>query len=377
MTGPRNDQRISVRRLHRPTRWTDDRSRIDGGVLENSAVTAHDRGEPGQQQAEQSADNQIGREDQVHGIKRSELSDEFAALVSLAGQLVRETEAQAVVLLCDLPYPFADMRRQLGDARLVVASDEESVARAAEDDKVDLVRLVHEPETRRLQLSQALLEALADELLQTGDQVIALYPGFEQHEIDTVSLIRLDEHLTKLTSRDLQRLETQVPLETLRMVVDLAVEIGREGREGKPVGTLFVVGQHRKVLQMSHEQVHDPFRGYSPKERHIRDPRVRESIKELAQIDGAFIIAADGVVMSAGRNLDAPATDVQISKGLGSRHWAAAAISKATSAIAIAVSESTGTVRIFQDGKVVLRIEPMDRGLKWRNVDGDGAGGGD
>ncbi len=313
----------------------------------------------------------------MHGIKRAELSVEFGALLSLAGQLVRDSEAQAVVLLCDAPYPFADIRRQLDDIRLVVATDEDNVVKAAEDDKVDLVKLLHEPETRRMQLSQALLEAIADELLQTGDKVVCLYPGFEQHDIDTISVISLDEHLTRLTSRDLQRLETQVPLETLRTVVDLAVEIGREGREGKPVGTLFVVGQHRKVLQMSHEQVHDPFRGYSPKERHIRDPRVRESVKELAQIDGAFIIGADGVVMSAGRNLDAPATDVQISKGLGSRHWAAAAISKATSAIAIAVSESTGTVRIFQDGKVVLRIEPMDRALKWRNVDGDSAGGGD
>lgn len=372
---PRTNPVSAVREQHRPSLWSDDRSPLNGELLANLAASSNDR--ESERPATMPPDKFPGRWDQVHGIKRTELSDEFAALMSVAGQLVRDVEAQAVVLLCDLPYPFSDLKRQLGDARFIVASDEESVAKAAEDDKIALVKLIHEPETRRLQLSQALLEALADELLQTGDVVIALYPGFEQHEIDTISVIKLDEHLTKLTSRDLQRLETQVPLETLRTVVDLAVEIGREGREGKPVGTLFVVGQHRKVLQMSHEQVHDPFRGYSPKERHIRDPRVRESIKELAQIDGAFIIGADGVVMSAGRNLDAPATDVQISKGLGSRHWAAAAISKATSAIAIAVSESTGTVRIFQDGKVVLRIEPMERGLKWRNVDGDGAGGGD
>lgn len=313
----------------------------------------------------------------MHGIKRTEISDELATLLTMTGQLARDTSAQGVVLLCDRPYPFDEVRRLLGDVRLVIASDEESVDKAAQDDKVLLVRLVNEPETPRKQLSQALLEAIADELFQTGDRVVALYAGFEQRDIDTVSIISLDDHLTRLTSRDLQRLETQVPLETLRLVVDLAVEIGREGREGKPVGTLFVVGQHRKVLQMSHEQVHDPFRGYSPKERHIRDPRVRESVKELAQIDGAFIISADGVVQSAGRNLDAPATGVNISKGLGSRHWAAAAISKATSAISIAVSESTGTVRIFQDGKVVLRIEPMDRALKWRNLDGDSEGDGD
>jgi DNA integrity scanning protein DisA with diadenylate cyclase activity len=163
----------------------------------------------------------------------------------------------------------------------------------------------------------------------------------------------------------------------LRLVVDLAVEIGREGREGKRVGALFVVGHHRKVLNQSHEGVHDPFRGYSQKERAIRNPRVRESIKELSTIDGAFVITADGYAAAAGRILDAPAEGLTLSKGLGARHWAAAAISKTTRAVAIAVSESTGTVRIFQNGKVVLRIEPMDRAMKWYDVATEPPPGGD
>ncbi|HTI50698.1 MAG TPA: diadenylate cyclase [Planctomycetaceae bacterium] len=304
-------------------------------------------------------------------MKRVEITEPFSTLLAGTRQMVEEVKAQAVVLLADLPYDFAAIRNELHPVRLVVATDKVELFRTVLDDDVDLVPLVQEPESRRLQLSQALLEAIADELLQSGDKVVALYPGFELHEIDTLSIISLGEHLARLTSRDLQRLETQVPLETLRTVVDLAIEIGREGREGKPVGTLFVVGQHRKVLKLSHEQVHDPFRGYSAKERQIRDARVRESVKEIAQLDGAFIISADGIVQSAGRHIDASAGGITLSKGLGARHWAAAAISKATKAIAIAVSESTGTVRLFQDGKVVLRIEPMHRAMKWQNFEGD------
>jgi diadenylate cyclase len=304
-------------------------------------------------------------------MKRVDIAEPFTTLLASAKQIIGEVKAQAVVLLADLPYDFAAIRNELHPVRLVVATDKIDLFRLVLDDDVDLVPLVHEPETRRLQLSQALLEAIADELLQSGDMVVALYPGFEMHDIDTISIISLGEHLARLTSRDLQRLETQVPLETLRTVVDLAIEIGREGREGKTVGTLFVVGNHRKVLKLSHEQVHDPFRGYPEKERQIRDPRVRESIKEISQLDGAFIISADGLVLSAGRHIDAPAGGVTLSKGLGSRHWAAAAVSKATKAIAIAVSESTGTVRIFQDGQVVLRVEPMHRAMKWQNFEGE------
>ncbi len=302
-------------------------------------------------------------------MKRVEVTPPLRNLLLAARGLATDGGAVAVVLLAEIPYEFAEIKALLQGIRLVVSSDKPDVQRAAGEDHVDLVPLLHEPQTRQLQLSQALLEAMADNFLQTGDKVIALYPAFEREAIDTLSVIHLAEHLSKLTARDLQRLETQVPLETLRIVVDLAVEIGREGREGKAVGTLFVVGDQRKVLPLSHEGVHDPFRGYPRKERVIRSPRVQESIKELAQIDGAFIVSADGVVLAAGRILDAPAEGLTLSKGLGSRHWAAAAISKATKAIAIAVSESTGTVRIFQKGCVVLRIEPLDRGMKWSDFD--------
>jgi diadenylate cyclase len=301
-------------------------------------------------------------------MKRKKLSQQFQHVLKSAKRLADLESARAVVLLSDKVFDFVAVKKLLRGTHLLVASDDPDVQEAVRADEIDLVEIEHEPQTRSTQVSQVLLEAIADELLQSGDVVVALYAAYEKDSCDTISLIHLAEQLAKLTSRDLQRLETQVPLETLRIVVDLACEIGREGREGKAVGTLFVVGQHRKVMSLSQEQVHDPFRGYAKAECMIRSPRVRESIKEIAQIDGAFIVSSDGVVHAAGRHLRASA-EVFVSKGLGSRHWAAAEISKATDAIAIAVSESTGTVRVFQDGKVVLRIEPMDSNMKWTDVD--------
>ncbi|MFO1095968.1 MAG: diadenylate cyclase [Planctomycetaceae bacterium] len=300
---------------------------------------------------------------------RAELTPVLRRMFSGVRAVAQDLSIPSVLVVSDVAYDFRQMAVELAPHNLLVASHLPDVQLAATEDGVMLVPLLHEPQTRQVQVSQALLEAIADDHLQTGSRVIAVYAAFDRDNLDTISIINLSEHLTKLTSRDLQRLETQVPLPTLRRVVDLAVEIGREGREGKPVGTLFVVGNHRRVMEMSHEQVHDPFRGYQKKDRMISNPRVRESIKELAQIDGAFVIASDGCVIAAGRILDAPATGLTLSKGLGARHWAAAAISKATNAVAIAVSESTGTVRLFQDGTVVLRIEPFDQAMKWLDVD--------
>jgi DNA integrity scanning protein DisA with diadenylate cyclase activity len=219
-------------------------------------------------------------------------------------------------------------------------------------------------------MSLALLEAIRAEKLRPGAHVVALYNGIEAgsdvpEPIDSLSVIHLAEHLERLSSQDLRKLDTQVPLETLRAVVDLATEIGREGREGKPVGTLLVVGDTRKVLTMARPQNFNPFRGYSRAERDVRDPRVREQIKDLAQLDGAIIIRRDGIAVAACMYLDALAEGITLSKGLGARHWAAAAISRRTKAVAVVVSQSTGAVRIFQNGEVVLHIEPMARPMIW------------
>jgi DNA integrity scanning protein DisA with diadenylate cyclase activity len=302
-------------------------------------------------------------------MKRKKTTENLVCVLKSARRLADSASAAAVVLLAEELIDFKDIKKLLRGIRLVVAADSEEIMEAVRQDGVDLVPVLHEPQTRSNYVSQVLLEAIADEILQSGDTIVAVYSSFERDTCDTISLIHLADQLARLTSRDLQRLETQVPLDTLRLVVDLACEIGREGREGKSVGTLFVVGNHRKVMSLSQEQVHDPFRGYSRAERMIRNPRVRESMKELAQIDGAFIVSADGVVQAAGRHLRASAENLTLSKGLGSRHWAAAEISKATDAIAIAVSESTGTVRIFQNGVVVLRIEPMDANMKWTDIE--------
>src|SRR5204862_5927934 len=226
------------------------------------------------------------------------------------------------------------------------------------------------PAPTKERLGHALLEAVATEKLQSGAHVVVLYNGVEVEDapdqIDSMSVIHLGEHLERLTAQELRKLDTHVPLETLKAVVDLATEIGREGREGKPVGTLMVVGDTKKVMSMARPQNFNPFRGYSGPERDVRDRKVREQIKEIAQLDGALIFRRDGVAVAACMYLDVVAEGLTLSQGLGARHWAAAAISRKTNAVAIAVSQSSGTVRIFQNGTIVLRIEPLARPVIWR-----------
>ena len=143
----------------------------------------------------------------------------------------------------------------------------------------------------------------------------------------------------------------------LEPTIELAVEIAREGREGRRIGTLFTFGDADKVLERSRPLILDPLAGHTEQARQIRDPNLRGTIKELAQLDGAFVVSDQGIVVSACRYLDAAASDVALPYGMASRHLAGASISQVTNAVAIVVSESS-MVRVFDDGKLVAEIIP-------------------
>jgi len=300
-------------------------------------------------------------------MKQLKFTEEFVAIYDAAVELAKAVKADAILLLVDGPTDWERLKEIADGKRLLVAADTREQLEGAVECQLSTVAVDMADRPMHEKLAQALLESVADDLLTPGATVVALYSGFEVGTIDSVSLMDLGDHLGRLTGSDLRQLETRVPLDTLKIVVDLALDIGREGREGKPVGTLFVVGDTRKVLSYTRPTGFDPVKGYSRKERDLNDRRVREGIKEIAQMDGAIIVSPDGVVAAAARYIDAPASGVTLSKGLGARHWAAAAISRVTKAVGVAVSESNGTVRIFQDGEMVLRIEPFRRPLKWKD----------
>ncbi len=286
-------------------------------------------------------------------------------LFQLASEALKRVEATAVLILAEANQDWQAARAS--SVQIIVASMSERVLDAARTAGLSIIELEPLENSIADRISLSLIEAVSMDLVGSADRVVVIYSGFEAGVLDSMSIVRLGEHLEKLKPRDLRELETTVPFETLKCVVDVATEIGREGREGKPVGTLIVVGDHRNVLERTRALGFDPFKGYPRRDRNIRDGRVREAIKEIAQLDGAIIVSRDGTVEAGCRLVDAPVQGLSLPKGLGTRHWAAAAITAVTKSVAIVVSQSTGTVRIFRDGEVILRVSPMRRAraMKW------------
>ncbi|MDO4587591.1 MAG: diadenylate cyclase [Planctomycetia bacterium] len=304
-------------------------------------------------------------------MEQLKFTEYFQNFLNLAIVAYEKMKASGVLILLEGPIDWGRLKKLTGETHVVIAATQREFLEGADENNFLSVHInLSDDSPVYDRMTHAVLEAVAADLLSAGSRIVALYSGFDITSLDSISIINLNEHLERLSSKDLRKLETKVPLKTLKTVVDLALEIGRDGREGKAVGTLFVLGDTKNVLRTSKPAGFDPVRGYKCKERNLFDPRVREGIKEVAQLDGAFVISLDGTVVAACRLLDTSTAMITLSKGLGSRHWAAAAVSRTTNAVAIAVSQSSGTVRIFLNGDVVLRIESRHRRpMIWREFE--------
>lgn len=151
---------------------------------------------------------------------------------------------------------------------------------------------------------------------------------------------------------------TGVSEQVFEAVIKIAIEISTEGREGRKIGTAFLVGDSANVMAKSRQLVLNPFKGYTKEERMITNSDICDNIKEFAQIDGVFVISGDGVVEAAGRYITIDTGNVKIQRGLGTRHSSVAAMTYLTESIGVVVSQSGGVIRVFKHGMVAATVKP-------------------
>lgn len=159
----------------------------------------------------------------------------------------------------------------------------------------------------------------------------------------------------------LKTCEERVPPDVMQAVLKIAFDVAGTGREGKQVGTAFILGDVEEVMMRSHQIILNPYAGHRDEDRDILNRNTWESVKEFAQLDGVFVISDGGKMEAAGRYLDVDARDIRLDKGLGGRHVSAAAITRDTVSIAITVSESGGVIHVYMDGKELMSIESTER----------------
>lgn len=215
---------------------------------------------------------------------------------------------------------------------------------------------------RLSQLRSAILLGLTRGIFKHNDRLCCLggLPG--TGEFDTLVVLDLEKEFQSVFARTLDILPKSVQPEVVERLLAVASELAMEGREGRPVGALFVLGDTDHVKAFAKPLVINPFYGYKEEDRNILNPFMDETIKEFSSIDGAFIIRGDGVIESAGSFIYAPNHDYQIPGGLGTRHSAGAAISLATDCLAIVVSSSGRQITLFRRGQMLPLLDKGQNG---------------
>jgi DNA integrity scanning protein DisA with diadenylate cyclase activity len=279
-------------------------------------------------------------------------------IAAYAGSLARKVTARAVVLYADAitrDEELCEVLQGIDHPTLLVTRSRECRQLPARE-ACTWVTVPDVYLSRGSQLKSALLVCLARKLLRHGDRIVFIAGADGSGTLDTVLVFNVGMLPELFSLADTAAFAGNVRPEVFERVLALATQLAAEGREGRPVGTLFVVGDSERVLQQSRCLVLNPFQGHPESQRNILNPGLDETIKEFSALDGAFVVREDGVVLSAGTQLVPSVSHSELPGGLGTRHAAAAGITASTTAVAVCVSQSTGTVTLFKSGELVTSI---------------------
>src|SRR5512140_1537495 len=277
-------------------------------------------------------------------------------------KLSTRSEVDRLLLVSDHPLSPNEIRGRPIKKKLVYAVSSDGLAHQLKAKKYTAVVTPPYDYTRMEKIKVAVVAAQSAGLLRDGDTVLALSGPGQDRVVDTIVKVDIGSEDPEEKLRvDQLGLPPEFSSQVVEALIHAAMEIGAEGYEGHAVGTIIVVGDSTAVMERSRQLTLNPFQGISEAERNALDPTIREAVKTFSVLDGAFIIREDGVVLAAGRYLLTMSRDVKLPMGLGARHSAAASMPAESKAIAITVSQTTGTVRVFREGEIVLELRQKVR----------------
>jgi len=284
-------------------------------------------------------------------------------MLRAALEIARQTGLNYLLLYVDCLEEDADWKSLVVQEQpeiILVARAEEANEKALLISK-KVVRIPPVNLTRMGQIKIAAMLSFSNRYIAPGDRFVFL-TGLEKGKLDTIMVMEVGREYEMFQTVDQPPLTEHIRRAVFERVFNLSLELASEGREGKPVGAIFVLGDSAEVLLHTKQNIINPFKGYPENERNVLDDAMRETLKEFSTIDGAFVIKGTGTIVSAGTYLLPKLLTEDLPQGLGARHAAAAAITAATHSIAITISESTGTVRIWRQGAMITEIEKAKRG---------------
>lgn len=286
-------------------------------------------------------------------------------MIKMAFMIATRIKAKAVLIHADiLDNLYYKGRFNKGRAIYLLTRKKKLEPNGGRESLLDcckgLITLPKTPLSRNAIIKFATTTALSFDYITRGDKIVCVIGSPETDHLDQIQIIDTEKESELIATKGMVGMTESVLPEVFQAVLTLSIELAQKGREGKPVGTIFVVGDAEHVLPLTKQMIINPFKGYEEEDRNITNPAIKETIREFSAMDGAFIINGEGIILTAGAYLGAAVEESNLQRGLGSRHMAAAGITNLTKALAFVISESSGDLRVFKNGKVITTIEKTD-----------------
>jgi diadenylate cyclase len=283
-----------------------------------------------------------------------------AAMIEHAHEIAKQIGASAVLAYVDVICSKERLKAMIEERRCILAArtqevlDELNEMGGSED---RILRVPNMDLTRTSQVKVAAMLALSKGLIRRGQRIVCLSGSPSHGMYDNLTIVDVGREFEIFSSAEIDIASKMENPHVFDRLLTVVLELAKEGKEGKPLGTTFVLGDHDKVMEMSSQMAINPFASAPEGQRNIMDSTLKETLREFCTMDGAFVIRDDGVVLAAGRHLNVSAETAHLPQGLGARHRSAAGITALTHAVALVISESTGDVRIFSRGRMFMEIE--------------------
>ncbi|MDR3144124.1 MAG: diadenylate cyclase [Puniceicoccales bacterium] len=292
----------------------------------------------------------LKRDSKISSDIKTEFNEFF---LKNAVHVAREAQCMSVMLFSDIPTDNIDIESIFDSIKFIKVVQRASSAHPVVDDMHTELQVSVMPTGLEHVFRGAILLGMTKSIIAHDEKICCVGCSTMSGVLDTIVVVDVQKEFHPILMSSTRFLQCDIRPEVLERTLSIASEIAKEGREGKAVGCLFVLGDIGKISLFMKPLVLNPFYGYPESERNILNSLMDETIKEFSLIDGAFVIRGDGIVESAGTLIYTPDHNIVMPSGFGTRHAAAASISWAAECVAIAVSESTRSVTLFQNGQML------------------------